>query len=57
MYREGKVAGKLCTRSEADYIFAEIMDYLGVAWWRLLLICLAVRLGGGKPWKNYREDG
>lgn len=38
------------TRAEADAIFLEAMEVVGVTWWRRWLMYAAVRLGGWMGW-------
>lgn len=41
-------------RHEADLIFLDAMKTLGVGWIKRSIIYRAVRLGGGKPWRESR---
>jgi hypothetical protein len=43
------------TREQADHIFLEAMEELGVAWVTRHILFLAVRLGGWKPWNSCRK--
>ena len=51
LYRSG-----LVTRKEADKIFEEAMEILGVSLWRRKVMHRAVRIGAGKKWKEYRSS-
>jgi len=44
------------SRRRCDQIFLEGMKVLGVPWWKRTLMYTAVRIGGGKPWREYRAD-
>jgi hypothetical protein len=43
------------TRSEADQVLNQGMIDLGVREWKRKIIYSGVRLGGWKPWNNYRN--
>lgn len=43
------------TREEADNIFHRIMLEVGISRFKASLMRRAVRLGGGKAWKDYRR--
>lgn len=43
------------TRAQADSIFLEAMESVGVAWIKRSLVYQAVRLAGWKPWKEARS--
>ena len=43
------------TRRRCDQIFLEGMQVLGISWWKRTVMYSAVRVGGGKPWKQYRS--
>lgn len=43
------------SRRRCDQIFLEGMVVLGVSWWKRTVMYSAVRVGGGVPWKKYRE--
>ena len=51
LYRFGGV-----TRAEADAVLREGMEATGTAWRKRILIYAGVRVGGWKPWGNYRRD-
>ena len=42
-------------RKHADLVLYELMEALGVAWWRRKMIYRGVRLGGGFVWAKYRR--
>ena len=42
-------------RAKADEIFLQAMRDLGVGWWKRNTIWSAVRAGGWKPWRAYRN--
>ena len=44
------------SRRRCDQIFLEGMKVLGVSWWKRTVMYTAVRIGGGKPWREYREN-
>ena len=44
------------SRSQADKIFLEAMNVLGVRWWPRVPVFLGVRAGGWVSWNKYRED-
>lgn len=44
------------SRRRCDQIFLEGMKVLGVGWLTRTVMYTAVRIGGSKPWKEYRED-
>jgi hypothetical protein len=44
------------TRKDCDLIFKEAMDVAGVGWFPRQVIYLGVRLGGWKPWGQYRSS-
>jgi hypothetical protein len=46
------VVGRELSRSEADWIFLEMMEELGVGWLRRNIIWSAVRIGGGSYWDD-----
>ena len=50
LYRTGD-----CTRAQADMIFYDLMEYLGVSYPVRLVMWLGVRVGGGRVWARYRE--
>lgn len=41
-----------CSRKEADQIFRAAMKHLGVETWKRNAMYMAVRVGGGVPWKR-----
>jgi len=48
--------GKPVTRSQADAVFYEAMEALGINWVTRSILYRAVRLGGGKAWaENARK--
>lgn len=44
------------TRKESDDIFLEAMEVLGVNWFTRRIIYSGVRVGGWKPWGEYRRE-
>jgi len=44
------------TRAQADAIFREAMQVLGVKWWPRVPVFLGVRVGGWLSWNRYREE-
>lgn len=48
---------QLASRFQADAFFRELMQDAGVPWVPRLLIYAAVRVGGGKAWRQNREQG
>ena len=44
------------TRKEADKIFLEAMEVLGVAWWKRNIMYQAVRLFAWIPWNKYKKQ-
>ena len=44
------------TRSEADAIFLEAMESVGVRWTQRYTMYWAVRIGGGLPWNKRTKD-
>ncbi len=46
----GKIPERTYTRKQADKIFLEAMEVVGVSWWKRSLMYRAVRLGGGGGW-------
>ena len=48
----GKLPNKTYSRKEADDIFDEAMQVMGVAWWTRKTMYAAVRLFGGFAWKK-----
>lgn len=55
LYRYGMVNGVLITRLQADMILREAMKAKQLAAWRIWVIYRGVRLGGCKPWNDYRK--
>lgn len=43
------------TRAEADRIFLDAMEVLGVNWFSRQMQYRAVRIGGGPAWRKHRE--
>jgi len=43
------------TRGEVDGLFKDAMAALGVGWWTRTVMHRAVRFGGWKAWKTYRN--
>jgi hypothetical protein len=43
-------------REDADQCFRDLMEWLGVAKWRLSLMYRAVRLGGGPTWDKHTPE-
>ena len=43
-------------RSEADRLFYKAMKDLGVAFWKRLIIYLAVRIGGWLSWRENKKN-
>lgn len=46
-----------CTRKQADDVLYEAMHALGVSAWQRYTIYAGVRVGGWKPWNEYRARG
>lgn len=44
-----------CTRAEADTVFLEAMEALGIPWLRRRLIYASVRAGGWLAWNDNRK--
>ena len=44
------------SRREADRIFLEAMDVLGVPWWKRRSMWLAVRVAAWRPWNRYKKE-
>jgi len=44
------------SRAEADAVFREAMEVVGVGWWARQTIYWGVRLGGWRPWNRYRAQ-
>ena len=42
-------------RGEADGLFQDAMAALGVGWWTRRMLYTAVRLGGWRSWRKYRN--
>lgn len=47
LYRTGALTRKLC-----DQVFAEALGVLGASGWRVRLMYMAVRVGGGASWQG-----
>lgn len=47
---------RFCTKAEADTIFSEAMQVLGVGAWTRRLLYWGVRVGGGATWARYRKQ-
>lgn len=50
--RGGVLPSKTYSRKEADMIFREAMSVVGVPAWRREVMFAAVRVGGGRGWKD-----
>lgn len=48
----GQVPGRCYTRKQADGVFLEAMQVVGVSAWRRGVMYRAVRLGGGSGWNR-----
>lgn len=46
----GQVPGRCYTRKQADHIFREAMEVVGIPEWRRQVMYRAVRLGGASGW-------
>ncbi|MEO2046461.1 MAG: DUF1353 domain-containing protein [Pirellulales bacterium] len=55
MYHDAVYSNQHCTRFEADALFRAIMKADNVPKWRVLAMFWAVRIFGGKAWKNNRK--
>lgn len=49
-------AGEFCDRATADWIFLELLEYLGASWIVRNACYLAVRAGGGFVWKKHTPE-
>jgi hypothetical protein len=49
-------AGEFCTRTEADWILLELLEYLGASWIRRNEIYSAVRIGGSFVWAGHTKE-
>ena len=54
--RHKQIQGQPCTRYDADYVFYEVMIYVGVKPWLAQLMFRCVRMAGVLPWYNFQED-
>lgn len=53
----GPVTTKILDRKSCDDIFNEAMGVLNVGTWTRRLVYSGVRVGGWKPWNEYRAKG
>jgi len=56
MFHDSAYRMQYCSRFQADAIFREIMEFDHVPMWRMLLLYWAVRVFGGRAWKENASD-
>ncbi len=44
------------SRKDADQIHRRILEVLGCPWWKRHAAYVALRLGGWRPWNQYRSE-
>lgn len=54
LYHTLGLGGKY-NRKQCDRIFLEAMGVLGVPLWKRRIMYRAVRIGGGRPWRNHQK--
>ena len=56
LYWHQRLNGLPVKREEADAVFLEAMEALGIGWFTRRILHRAVRVGGGGPWERVRRE-
>lgn len=56
LYWYQELNGKPVAREDADRVFLEGMEALGISWLTRSILYRAVRMGGGRPWDKARRE-